>query len=254
AAAVPIGLWLARRLRLAGGLLLYTALVVVVLTYSRVGILLSVLVAVVYLFLDERRLETFGVLAVAWIAGAAVARTGLLLPGIADDGQPHGARVHDGLLLGLAFVAGAGAVALALRYLVTRAVDAGVVRVVAVALAVVVVGVFVVSVVRAGGPVQWTQDRWHEFANPVSAQVGQTPGRLASANSSNRWRWWQEAWNAFTHHPAGGTGAGTFSLTDLIEPMRPVGCSKPHSTPLPLPRALRPAGVLLCRALLRAIS
>jgi len=254
AAAVPIGLWLARRLRLAGGLLLYTALVVVVLTYSRVGILLSVLVAVVYLFLDERRLETFGVLAVAWIAGAAVAGTGLLLPGIADDGQPHGARVHDGLLFGLAFVAGAGAVALVLRYLVTRAVDAGVVRVVAVALAVVVVGVFVVSVVRAGGPVQWTQDRWHEFANPVSAQVGQTPGRLASASSSNRWRWWQEAWNAFTHHPAGGTGAGTFELTDRIERRSPLAVVEPHSTPLQFLSELGLIGFLLYGALLVTIA
>src|SRR5690242_10060626 len=37
AAAVPLGLWLGRRVRLAGGLLLYAAVVVVVLTYSRVG-------------------------------------------------------------------------------------------------------------------------------------------------------------------------------------------------------------------------
>src|SRR5206468_2724110 len=67
AAAVPIGLWLARRVRLAAGLLLYAALVVVLLTYSRVGIVLSILVALLYLVLDERRLETIGVLAVAWI-------------------------------------------------------------------------------------------------------------------------------------------------------------------------------------------
>src|SRR5262249_40965745 len=136
----------------AGGLLLYTALVVVVLTYSRVGILLSVLVAVVYLVLDERRLETIGVLAVAWIAGAAVAGIGLLLPGIADDTQPHSVRVHDGLLFGLVLFVGAAVVVLALRYLITRAVDARVVRVAAVALAGLVVVALVVSVVRAGGP------------------------------------------------------------------------------------------------------
>src|SRR5947207_6839911 len=53
AASVPIGLWLTRRVRLAAGLLLYAALVVVLLTYSRVGIVLSVLVALVYLVLDE---------------------------------------------------------------------------------------------------------------------------------------------------------------------------------------------------------
>jgi O-antigen ligase/polysaccharide polymerase Wzy-like membrane protein len=254
AASVPIGLWLARRFRLAAGLLLYTSLVVVVLTYSRVGILLSVLVAVVYLVLDERRLETVGVLAVAWIAGAAVAGIALLLPGVADDGQPHSVRVHDGLLFGLAFLVGAAAVALVLRFLVTRAVDARVLRVGALALAAVVVAVFVASVVRAGGPVQWTQDRWHEFANPVSAQVGQTPGRLASASSSNRWRWWQEAWNAFTRHPANGTGAGTFGLTDRIERNSPLAVVEPHSTPLQFLSELGLIGFLLYAALLVAIA
>jgi hypothetical protein len=235
-------------------LLLYTGLVVVVLTYSRVGILLSVLVAVVYLLLDQRRLEIIGVLAVAWIAGTAVAGIGLLLPGIADDGQPHSVRLHDGLLFGLAFVVGAAAVALALRYLITDAVDASIVRIVAVGLAVVVVAVFVVSLVRAGGPVQWTQDRWHEFANPVNAQVGQTPGRLASASSSNRWRWWQEAWNAFTRHPAGGTGAGTFELTDRIERTSPLAVVEPHSTPLQFLSELGLIGFLLYGALLVTLA
>jgi len=254
AASVPIGLWLARRFRLAGGLLLYTALVVVVLTYSRVGILLSVLVAVVYLVLDERRLETIGVLAVAWIAGAAVAGIGLLLPGIADDTQPHSVRVHDGLLFGLVLFVGAAVVVLALRYLITRAVDARVVRVAAVALAGLVVVALVVSVVRAGGPVQWTQDRWHEFANPVSSQVANTPVRVASASSSNRWRWWQEAWNAFARHPPNGTGAGTFGLTDRIERTSPLAVVEPHSTPLQFLSELGLIGFLLYGALLVALA
>jgi tetratricopeptide (TPR) repeat protein len=254
AASVPIGLWLCRRVRLAGGLLLYTALVVVVLTYSRVGILLSVLVAVVYLFLDERRLETVGVLAVAWIAGVAVAGIALLLPGVADDNQSHSVRVHDGLLFGLAFVVGAVAVVAALRYVVTRAVDARVVRAVAVALAVLAVVALVVSVVRAGGPVRWTQDRWHEFANPVSAQIAQGPNRITSASSSNRWRWWQEAWNAFADHPANGTGAGTFGLTDRIERTSPLAVVEPHSTPLQFLTELGLVGFLLYGALLVTIA
>src|SRR5204862_237866 len=134
-AAVLIAMWLARRFRIAGGLLLYAALVVVVLTYSRVGIALAVLVALVYLFLDERRLESIGVLAVAWIVGACVAGGALLLPGVSDDGQSYSVRVHDGLLFGLALVVGAAVVAAVLRYVVTRAVNATVVRVVAVVLA-----------------------------------------------------------------------------------------------------------------------
>ena len=54
---------------------------------------------------------------------------------------------------------------------------------------------------------------WRDFTNPASAQINSQSNRLLSANSSNRWTWWQEAWHAFTRHPLGGTGAGTFTLT-----------------------------------------
>jgi O-antigen ligase/polysaccharide polymerase Wzy-like membrane protein len=250
AASVPVGLWLVRRARLAGGLLLYVALVVVVLTYSRVGIVLCLLAALVWLALDEGRLESIGVLAVAWIVGAAVAGAGLLLPGIGDDGQAHHVRVEDGLLFGAALVVGAVLVALALRLVIMRAVDARVVRAAAVVLAALVLAALAGSVVRAGGPADWVRDRWHEFSNPVSAQLGNTPGRIASASSSNRWRWWQEAWNAFTDHPAQGTGAGTFELTDRIERNSPLAVVEPHSTPLQFLSELGLVGFLLYAAVL----
>jgi hypothetical protein len=254
AASVPIGLWLVRRVRLAGGLLLYVALVVVVLTYSRVGIVLAVLAAVVYLALDERRLESIGVLAVAWIAGACVAGVGLLLPGVSDDGQSHSVRVHDGLLFGLALLVGAAVVVLVLRYVVTRAVSSRVVRAVAVALAVVVLAALVASVVRAGGPGGWVSDRWHEFSNPVSAQLGNQAGRVVSVSSSNRWRWWQEAWNAFADAPGQGTGAGTFELTDRIHRTSTLAVVEPHSTPLQFLSELGLIGFLLYGAVLVAIA
>jgi hypothetical protein len=254
AASVPIGLWLTRRVRLAAGLLLYAALLVVLLTYSRVGIVLSVLVAVVYLALDERRLETIGVLAVSWIVGAAVAGVALLLPGVSDDGQPHDVRVQDGLLFALALLVGAAAVVLVLRFLVTRAVNARVVRAVAVALAALAVAALAASVVRAGGPGDWVSDRWHEFSNPVSAQIGNQPGRVVSVSSSNRWRWWQEAWNAFTDDPAKGTGAGTFGLTDRIQRDSPLAVVEPHSTPLQFLSELGLIGFLLYGAVLVSIA
>jgi hypothetical protein len=254
AASIPIGLWLSRRLRLAAGLLLYVALVVVVLTYSRVGIVLSVVAAVVFLVLDERRLETIAVLAVAWIAGAVVGGIGLLLPGVSDDGQSHSVRVHDGLLFGLALVVGAAVVALALRYVVTRAVDRRIVRAVAAVLAALIVAALVASVVRADGPGDWVRDRWHEFANPVSAQVSNQQQHLLSTSSSNRWRWWQEAWNAFTDNPAQGTGAGTFGLTDRIERTSPLAVIEPHSTPLQFLSELGLIGFLLYGAVLVALA
>ena len=254
AAAVPIGLWLVRRSRLAAGLLLYASLVVVVLTYSRVGIVLSVAVALVYLALDERRLESVGVLAVAWVAGALVAGAGVLLPGVGDDGQPHDVRVHDGLLFGLALVVGGAAVVLALRFVVTRAVDRRVVRAAAALLAALAIAALVASVARGGGPGDWVTARWDEFANPVSAQLGQGPQRITSGSSSNRWRWWQEAWNAFTDHPANGTGAGSFGLTDRVHRTSTLAVVEPHSTPLQFLSELGLVGFLLYGAILAALA
>jgi len=245
AASVPIGLWLLRRARVGAALLLYVALVVALLTYSRVGIVLAVLGALVWLAVDERRLESIGVLAVAWIVGALVAGAGLLLPGISDDGQPHDVRVQDGLVFGAALVVGAIAVWLVLRFVVPQSVDLRVVRGVAAVLAALAVAALAASVVRAGGPGDWVSDRWHEFSNPVSAQLANTPGRFTSTSSSNRWRWWQEAWNAFTDHPAQGTGAGSFGLTDRIERDSPLAVVEPHSTPLQFLSELGLIGFLL---------
>jgi hypothetical protein len=122
AASVPIGLWLARRCVSPADCSSTRRSSVVVLTYSRVGIVLAVLVALVYLCLDERRLESVGVLAVAWIAGRACRGPALSLPGVADDGQPTSVRVHDGLLFGLALVVGGRRRRRSCcRYLVTRA-------------------------------------------------------------------------------------------------------------------------------------
>ncbi len=170
--------------------------------------------------------------AVAWIAGAAVASAALLLPGVSDDAQPHGVRVQDGLVFGAALVAGAAVIVVALRFVVTRAVDRSVVRAVAALLATLMLATLAAAVVRAGGPGDFVRDRWHEFSNPVSAQVPQGQKRLVSTSSSNRWRWWQEAWDAFVDHPVQGTGAGTFGLTDRIERNSPLAVSEPHSAPL----------------------
>jgi hypothetical protein len=237
AASVPLGLWLAGRrenrwARLGGTLLLYATLVVVVLTYSRVGVVLSVAAAVAWLALDRERLFAIGLLAVAWVVGAVVAGAGLLLPGVSKDGEAHGTRVQDGLAFGLVLVVGGVVVVLALRFLSARSVDRRLARNVAAVLVAVALAALVASVVRAGGPAGFVRDRWHEFSNPVSSQVSNTPGRFASASSSNRWRWWQEAWNAFTDRPLEGTGAGTFGLTDRTHRRSTLAVVEPHSLPL----------------------
>ncbi len=73
---------------------------------------------------------------------------------------------------------------------------------------------------------------WSDFTNPVSSQINSSSNRFLSANSSNRWRWWDESWQAFTHHPLGGTGAGTFELTDRRLRRSPIVTTEPHNVPL----------------------
>ena len=239
AASVPPGLWLVgererdRRERVGGALLLYAALVVVVLTYSRVGIVLVVGGAIAWLVLSRgQRLDAVGPLALAWILGALVAGAGLLLPGVSDNGVSDRVRLEDGLAFGAVLIVGGAVLVYALRFVLGRAPDRRIVRAVAVALAALVVLALAAAVVRSGGPVDFVRDRWHEFSNPVSAQVGDTPGRIASASSSNRWRWWQEAWDAFVDNPVQGTGAGTFGLTDRLERDSSLAVLEPHSAPL----------------------
>src|SRR4029453_2390272 len=59
----------------------------------------------------------------------------------------------------------------------------------------------VVLVARGGGILD-------EFRGAKTAEVTQTPNRLADLSSSNRWTWWQEAGQVLQDGPAGGRRGG----------------------------------------------
>ena len=229
AAAVPIALWLASRRRVAGALLLYAAGLTVLLTYSRFGVVLAVLAAVAWIAFGADRVESIAAVVLGGAAAGALFGIALALPGITKDGRPHATRVHDGWIFLLAIVAGAVVVAVAASLLARRAVSdtarARVERAAAYTGIAAAVVLLVVAIVFAGRI-------WHAFANPVSSQLSSSRSHLGSLNSSNRWRWWQEAWQAFTQHPGGGTGAGTFQLTDQLLRQGPVTTTEPHNVPL----------------------
>ena len=231
-AGVPLALWAAARARApraraAGAVLLYGLVVTLLLTYSRFGVALACVAAAAWVFLDRRRVESLAALALGGGAGAAVFGIALALPGITSDGQPRTVRAHDGWIFALVVLAGAGLVAVAAlviaRHEVAPQRRARIERIAGFAALALALAGLAVSIAFAGRV-------WSEFTNPGS-QLPNSVSHLGSAKS-NRWTWWQEAWHAFTRHPGGGTGAGTFELTNQMLHRAPVVVDEPHSTPL----------------------
>jgi hypothetical protein len=221
--------------------------VTVLLTYSRIGVTLAILAAAGWIVLDRERVESLVAFALAAGAGAAVFGAALALPGITADGQPRAVRAHDGWIFALALLAG-GAVVFAAALVLARLESRRPLDLrrrrrlervaAAAALALALAGV-AASIAFAGRI-------WTEFTNPATSQISERPGRLHSASSSNRWRWWTEEWRAFTAHPVGGTGGGTFELTDRrLRKSALVTTTEPHNTPLQLLGETGIVGLLL---------
>jgi hypothetical protein len=249
-AAVVLALWLAaparRRtaFRVAAVLLLYTALVGILLTYSRVGVTLAVLGAGLWVLLERDRVASLVAAAVAVPPAVGVFLWALALPGVTDADQAHARRVADGWRFGLVLVAGALLVAGAALVLARRqerqpiaaSTEHRVSRVAAGVAVLALVAGIVVAGVRA-------ETLWHDFA--TSAQVPNTTVRLSTVNSGNRWTWWKEAWHGFTAHPLGGTGAGSFGRWDRYVHRSTVRATDPHNVALQFLSELGIVGFLL---------
>jgi hypothetical protein len=209
--------------------LFYVLVVTELLTYSRFGVALACLAAAAWVALDSERVESLTVLALGGGAGAATFGIALALPGITNDLQSRSTRAHDGWIFALVLAAFGVLVylvaAVLARHPVAPAHRARVERVAALAAIAVAFAGLAVSIAYSG-------HIWKEFTNPATSQLTNSSGHLKSVNSSNRWTWWQEAWHAFTRHPAGGTGAGTFSLTDRLLRRSPITTVEPHNVPL----------------------
>ena len=87
-----------------------------------------------------------------------------------------------------------------------------------------IAGVVVIGALKAGSA-------WNQFTSSVP--VSNSPTRFTTAGSNFRWVWWSRAWHAFTQHPAGGSGAGSFELTNLLDRTSYVDyATEPHDLPL----------------------
>ena len=234
--AVALALWLAtsrarsRVVRATAVSFLFLAVVALFLTYSRFGIVIGALVVAAWLALERGRVESVVALVVGGVPAIVVFGVALALPGITSDGVTHGQRAHDGRLFALAVVVGlavsfAAAFAVSERS-VSQALRVRVDRLLRyAAVAVAVLAVILVAV--------FAHRIWHSFTNASNVELGQGANRLGSASSSNRWGWWQEAWNAFVRHPGGGTGGGTFGLTNELHRTNPFDVAvEPHNVAL----------------------
>jgi hypothetical protein len=242
AMALPLALWLAARrehrhwLRTAGVVYVYALVVGLLLTYSRGGVLAAGAAVVLWLVLARPRIESATALLLGGGAGLGVAVWAFSRPGLAEDGQSHAARVHDGAWFAVVFSLAAVAVG-ALAYLGSLAEErrplSGVRRrlVGRAALGVLVVGVAVgvAGLAAESKPEGWFREFASQPTNPTQ-QVG--PQRLANASSSSRWLWWKEAWHAWNGQPWRGTGAGSFELTHRLLRTNNIVVTEPHNVPL----------------------
>jgi hypothetical protein len=248
ALALPLGLWVAtrrswrRELRVVGVLLLYLAVIALVLTFSRAGIVVAAVGALLWLVLVPAvRLESFGTLVLAVVPAAAVAGWATTRPGLVDDGQSLASRRADGGWFALVTVlVGVVVVAVALwadgadrrftneaaRRLWTRRIAFGVG-------ALVVAGVIAVSA-ASGGPGAWLR----EFRG--GGEISNS-SRLGAFSSNNRWEWWKEAWRVFESKPAGGKGAATFAVARLRVRRGASITNEPHNLAL---QALSETGIV----------
>ncbi len=220
-AGVPGALVLGSRrewyLRALGAASVATLTVGLALTGSRGGILAAAVAVAAVLVLAGRRLELLAVLVCGVVPALPVALYGVQLPTFSGTAPPPSAGA--GLLLALI---GAIAVAALLGGLAQHAVErlppptrAGALRGIAAATAALVLVGLVVASIRNGGPISLASQSWSQFSG--NGQVSNsTGGRLTSLSSNLRYRWWREAWHAFTLRPIEGFGAGTFNLIDQL--------------------------------------
>jgi tetratricopeptide (TPR) repeat protein len=226
--AVVLGLWLAtsfgaRRWRVAGGGLVYMAVLALLLTQSRAGVGAGLVAIALWLWLaGNRRVEGALVACAAGLPAVLVGGWAFTRPALVDDGAAHAARVDDGAVfgvlavLGLALAVGCvllplGRIAVAHRRVVVRTL---------VALSALAVLLAAAGVVAAAG---------NEFSQRECAN---DPSRLGSVCGHNRLEWWSEAIDIWRAHPLAGAGAGTFEIARTRYREDATAVTEPHSVPL----------------------
>jgi O-antigen ligase len=235
-ATIAFGLFVARGQRtagrVAGCLVAFAAVLVVLLTQSRAGVVGALAVLVLWFLLSDDKPADALRFALAGVPALVVAGWAFTRPALVEDGALRSDRVSDGRIFAAVTLVAALAVAFAawrvpVRRLVDsngRAVRAVLLGVCALALVAGLVG----FVAKVGNPASWVDSQLSR------GECVNEPGRLTDLCANNRLQWWGEALDVAADRPVGGSGAGTFALARrrYRESARPV--TEPHSVPLQL--------------------
>jgi hypothetical protein len=224
--ALPLGLWIATEVRRRAGLLLvYGWSVALLLTLSRGGVIVAVVVCALWIAFASRQFESVVAVVVAGVPAAIVAGIAFALPGVTSDAQAHSTRVRDGLVFGVLLLAGAAVVAFVPELAPEERRRRSVRRALLAAGAVAAVVLLAVAGTHASS---W----WDEFRNPASAEASNAPGRFGSASSNNRWRWWGEAVDGWRLNKLEGAGAGSFEVVHKRFRDNNQAVTEPHNLPV----------------------
>jgi len=234
--ALAIGLWLVRDprlpVRVGGALLGYAAVLALLLTQSRSGLVAGLLVLVLWLVLSDRRLEDGFRLALLAVPALVVGGWAFTRPALVEVDALRDDRVADGRVFAILALTGAVLAVAGLWLVPVRRLVSERRQAVRTALAVVVVGGALAGasgvVAAVGNPFDWasSQVRGGECEND--------PGRLTDLCANNRLTWWGEALEVAADRPVGGTGAGTFAIARRQVRDDATTGSEPHSVPLQL--------------------
>jgi len=240
--ALVLGLWLASSrahrlaVRLAGGVLVYVAVLSLALTLSRIGVLGGIAVVVLWLWLADERVEGGLVLAAAGGPALVVSGWAFTRPALVEAGGTESDRISDGAVFGVLALVGAVAATALVAWVCRRRVGDEARR--RGTRALVVLGAVVGVAVVVGGAVA--------VGNAIAsgrscAEVANAPSRLGSLDLNSRWCWWNEAWDVFAGHAPEGAGAGTFEVARKRYREDARAVRQPHSVPL---RQLADGGVV----------
>jgi hypothetical protein len=264
--AIVLGLWLGtarehrRSVRVLGGILVYVATLALLLTLSRAGVVVGVLVLVLWLAVGSERLASGLLLVAAAGPALAVGAWAFTRPALTEDVATRSDRVADGAVFGALALAGGLVVAALVVLGLRRSLEAEAGR--RMGRGLVLLGAMLVLAAGAAASVAAADALSSERD---CAEVVNDPSRLGSLDPNLRLCWWEEAIDVFSHHGPEGAGAGTFEIARKRFRLDARNVVQPHSVPLQqladagvaglaLFIALAAAGALTCVCALRRLS